>query len=1100
MKHLLRQLLLPLALGPITMAAQQAETCNACACGFTGLFNVASNLYTTTLAGHDAAFPNYGWSQTYSNSALFHGRFHRVYLRGGDQYTFSLCASSQDTYLWVTNNAATPVVYACDDDGCGTPNGPSTLTFTAPINGIYRLYAYDDACGTPLGEPLVPPSPNLSLTMTRNAPQPPPANDEPCGAIALPMNASCSFTFANSTAASLSVIAGAGTAPAGCVGSPLLQNDVWFTTTVPASGLIGINVEEGSICASSFNLYTATACNGTFTQLPGSCAMNGPSGPTTEPAIVYNAFAAGLSVGQTVYIRFWERNGDENGTYGICAYEAQRPVNDNPCGAIDLPVNIGCTFTNTSTENATPLSGVTVTPNPVVAGCGGPATNDLWFRVLVTPAMAANGFTVNTTAGTLADAAMAIYRVTSGSPTCPTGLNQLACNNNQSGSNVFPRINLAPGVPLAGEYLYIRVWPQTPWEGTFGICAIQNQPPPNNLPCGAIPLPVNYGCILSTFSNENATTITAPFPNGNFWNNSPNPVAPCASAQWFDDVWFTVVMPPNGTIQLDTYAGTLNTGGMALYSATGSCGAGNLTLTQVACATTGSQQGSPNMPYINYTNVSLAGQTLYVRLSRRGLSSTQGNFGICARRTDPPPTNCFYTLTLNDSGGNGWDGSFVRVCVGGVCTNYTVNGSSSSINIGTNIGQVFTVQYFINGAGFQNQNSFSISQFGQPVYLSGNAPFQGFHFVTTVDCTPPPAPQSDCLGAFQLCNQNITVNQNPTNIGNLQDLNPSNRGCLSANERQGLWYYFTAQCAGNIAFTITPTGTADYDFAVWGPFPSLTCGSGLGPPLRCSWAAPSFPGSPTGLAINPTLPISENAFGTGFVRHITASPGDVYVLYVDNYSMNGVQFNLSWNAGNTVCPTTLQNPTGSIVACTTLPIDLIEFDARPWLDHVEVIWKTATEKGSDHFEVQRSADGRHYEAIGRLPAAGNSVDTRSYHLVDDAPLEGLSWYRLKQVDVDGTAQFFDPRTVLLGARRGSLTVFPNPADDRLNVVYTARDEAAVTWRLRDASGRLVREGVHGALEGSNRLSIDVRTLDPGGYLLELSGPNGPVGNARFMRN
>ncbi len=79
--------------------------------------------------------------------------------------------------------------------------------------------------------------------------------------------------------------------PPACNGAnPLYQGaDVWFTTTVPASGLIGIYTEESSICAGAFQLYTATACNGTFTSLPGNCSMVGLTGPTSEPAIIFNA-------------------------------------------------------------------------------------------------------------------------------------------------------------------------------------------------------------------------------------------------------------------------------------------------------------------------------------------------------------------------------------------------------------------------------------------------------------------------------------------------------------------------------------------------------------------------------------------------------------------------------------------------------------------------------------------------------------------------------------------------------------------------------------------------------------------------------------------
>src|SRR5690606_40942590 len=166
-------------------------------------------------------------------------------------------------------------------------------------------------------------------------------------------------------------------------------------------------------------------------------------------------------------------------------------------------------------------------------------------------------------------------------------------------------------------------------------------------------------------------------------------------------------------------------------------------------------------------------------------------------------------------------------------------------------------------------------------------------FSEGVTCDPPPAPPSDCMGATALCSTVPQVNQNPQNTGGVNDLNSSNDGCL-LGENQGLWYSFTIDEAGPLAFEIQPTtfGT-DYDFAIWGPYsagtqPASVCPP-TSPPLRCSWA---YTLGPTGLQVNPSLPVSENASGSGYVRHIDGIVGQVYLLYVDNWTEDGVSFNL----------------------------------------------------------------------------------------------------------------------------------------------------------------------------------------------------------------
>src|SRR5690606_5243953 len=162
---------------------------------------------------------------------------------------------------------------------------------------------------------------------------------------------------------------------------------------------------------------------GTFTQLPGGCVITGLTGPNSEPATVFDAFGAGLVAGQTVYIRYWERNGNENGSFEICAFEAVPPDNDEPCGAIELPMGTACVPATYSTENAFPLS--TVTAPPVTAGCGGPAGNDLWFQFTVPTPVPTSGITVNTIAGTLNNMAMTWYRLTGGSICGPGTLTQI---------------------------------------------------------------------------------------------------------------------------------------------------------------------------------------------------------------------------------------------------------------------------------------------------------------------------------------------------------------------------------------------------------------------------------------------------------------------------------------------------------------------------------------------------------------------------------------------------------------------------------------------------------------------------------------------------
>lgn len=109
-----------------------------------------------------------------------------------------------------------------------------------------------------------------------------------------------------------------------------------------------------------------------------------------------------------------------------------------------------------------------------------------------------------------------------------------------------------------------------------------------------------------------------------------------------------------------------------------------------------------------------------------------------------------------------------------------------------------------------------------------------------------------------------------------------------------------------------------------------------------------------------------------------------------------------------------------------LPIELLRFEAIPGKNDVNLEWETATEINNSHFEIQRSADGRSYETIGTVGGHGNTSRVISYEYTDGSPLSGRSYYRLKQVDLDGAFEYSPVEEVTFGGN-GELKIFPNPA-------------------------------------------------------------------------
>lgn len=116
-------------------------------------------------------------------------------------------------------------------------------------------------------------------------------------------------------------------------------------------------------------------------------------------------------------------------------------------------------------------------------------------------------------------------------------------------------------------------------------------------------------------------------------------------------------------------------------------------------------------------------------------------------------------------------------------------------------------------------------------------------------------------------------------------------------------------------------------------------------------------------------------------------------------------------------------------------------------------WHTASEVNSARFEIERSVDGTAFKTLGSVVARGTSTTASTYTYRDAALPAGTTqlYYRLRQVDLDGTATYSPVRTVAF-AKTGSLALFPNPAHTTATLTGTEPGNAV---QLLDGLGRSV---------------------------------------------
>ena len=178
-------------------------------------------------------------------------------------------------------------------------------------------------------------------------------------------------------------------------------------------------------------------------------------------------------------------------------------------------------------------------------------------------------------------------------------------------------------------------------------------------------------------------------------------------------------------------------------------------------------------------------------------------------------------------------------------------------------------------------------------------------------------------------------------------------------------------------------------------------------------------------------------------------------------------------------------------ACAPLPVALVAFTAEPTARlGVALRWATAAEKNNAYFEVERSADGRAFRAVGRVAGAGTTSARTSYELVDEQPLPGTSYYRLRQTDQDGTAAYSLVRAVTPDHPRGRhLDVYPGRSgqewvvSSRLPADLLAAGPAVV--QVLDALGRVQAVSAVPEAALSGRWTLDLHTLPTGLYVVRL---------------
>jgi len=184
-----------------------------------------------------------------------------------------------------------------------------------------------------------------------------------------------------------------------------------------------------------------------------------------------------------------------------------------------------------------------------------------------------------------------------------------------------------------------------------------------------------------------------------------------------------------------------------------------------------------------------------------------------------------------------------------------------------------------------------------------------------------------------------------------------------------------------------------------------------------------------------------------------------------------------------------------------VPISLTRFTGIQQDDKIKLNWTTAQEVNAGHFDIERSFNGTDFQKAGMVYSRyQNSATPTDYEFFDAAPVKGMNFYRLKQVDRDGNFNYSDIIPVLFSQSVvKDIRVSPNPVNNNLNIRLTTSENATILCKIYNADGREVKSLTASVVSGNNIIATDVSNLSGGSYMVVLISNNERIAETKFIK-
>lgn len=177
---------------------------------------------------------------------------------------------------------------------------------------------------------------------------------------------------------------------------------------------------------------------------------------------------------------------------------------------------------------------------------------------------------------------------------------------------------------------------------------------------------------------------------------------------------------------------------------------------------------------------------------------------------------------------------------------------------------------------------------------------------------------------------------------------------------------------------------------------------------------------------------------------------------------------------------------------SVLPVTLISFTAKASNNNVVLAWKSTSESNLSHYIVQRSTNGVDFTDL-TIEMANNTAGVFDYAYLDKTPGFGSNYYQLVSVDTDGKTQTSELKSVTLGASLASVTAYPNPAINQLNISGLVTGDII---KLFNTSGQLI---ANQSTVNNQVSTLDMSSVKPGLYILSIENSGKVSSSHRIVK-